>query len=278
MQYKYRWIYAILLCFVLTTMDYIYDTNPLLTQLQLLKQAKHQLLAEINVAQASLKNVHRLPVTQSKNIIHVSALLDLTMLLQKNNLSIDDFSLKINPWQDSDQLKIHLVVSGYAKSLLNFLLQLNQEDFSMLIAHFKIMTILENQLSLSEDALITKKNSQSRSLLKNNMMSEISLMCPSKNSNELLMTAGSDQLLSSLDLAVSPGTVATHISYLKMTGYLQYDKQPPQALILLPNKTSAIIKQGSVVGLEHGIVTEVEPDQVHIQLPNKQWKLYLNKE
>lgn len=266
MQYKYRWIYAMLLFLIIVSFGYLYDVKSLLTELDSLKLSKREFLQKLSVQKKANQNQF-IDKIQNKQIEYANPLLNLVMLIQKTGLHINELHLtNTNSLINDKYAKIHLLLMGYFQNLIDLLLELHHQRFSILMSNFKIIILDNSKVSFSVDFLLNANQLQPIDAINNTVFGS-GLMCSDPHSNKILLYQNNSRLLT------------TPIEFLKLNGYLQYSDQSTQALIALPNNTTVAIGKGSIVGLERGVVVDIQSDYILLELSNKkQWKIYLNKE
>lgn len=262
MQYKYRWLYALVLSLVTIGLGFFYDLEKKWLRLAELKQSEQEIIKKLN---------DKTPFKQHKNNIHFVSLpplkanefttvSNIVKLAHSSDLSIQAIkSVK----SVSAHLTLQLVVEGYFAQISAFICVLEAQQ-GVKIEHFSLRLSKHHLMRMQAELWLPLSSLQQ--VIPANEPQAISLttnpFCASISMNKELFHYSVNKLQS------------FPVRLLKMVGYLKQGQQVA-ALLLLPNHDLVAINQGSIVGKERASVIAIQPDQVQVKWQDKKQIIFL---
>jgi hypothetical protein len=258
MQYKYRWIHAIVITLVIFMLGFFYTLQPDLEQLANLRKREAHLVQRLAMHKKIIKQkiikIDRMAKENSPSAQDARPhfLADIVALVHLHGLIIQ--SMKMVPLL-SDAITLHLVLKGNFQQAMSFAFALSKPVYPAFILDFSYQVSEKNKVILTMKVLMLDGNRQIDD--PQEILSPLhNPFCFGRSANELDSKNEENKRAS------------TPLTQLKMVGYLQQDFRC-QALILLPTNAVIAVVVGSILGLEHGNVIAVTKDHVVVELPDK---------
>lgn len=255
MLYQHRWILSLLLFSIISSFSYFYILSPrwiALTHLQADEKKLTNELLMLNLLKA--QQPHLTQNNGNRYQSPMQMLSELVALIHRYHLSMQSI-VQMHTALCHKCMLTHVILQGNVDQLINFLLELRQEN-GMLIEEFSSKVINLNQITVIADIIqlnskIAKKNNG-----KNVNIKEFQhLFCLGKD-----RFFDQPMLLKMVPLAA-----------LKFMGFMQWNNHR-QAILQLPNRTIESVAINAIVGKEHARLTKIDTQQIVFVLPNhKTW-------
>jgi Tfp pilus assembly protein PilO len=258
MNYKYRWFYSVFMVISIMTLGYLYELQPLLSQIKTLRLdergAKSQLdkLSQLAKQEAAVNEGKWAAQQHSQS----GFLADLFELVNSSGLKLQ--SVRFAMPQEFSVMGVdmaHLTVKGGFAEISSFIFSIANQPSPILMTDFSYKSVDGSQLLMTMDILALKVN-----LKKLPLYGDEAGFADVHNP----FCALSSAMPVSQEDAVSK-MQSTLLRQIKMVGYLH---QAPRssALVQLPNSVVMEVGLGNVIGRERGIVTNVERDFMQVML------------
>ncbi|MBX3708581.1 MAG: pilus assembly protein PilP [Gammaproteobacteria bacterium] len=255
--YRYRWFYTITIFIFSMLTGVLSDSYPLLKQLMALMKDEELLCEKLTMEKSSVQmSQSKEPSILSYEKNQAVKIHDLIVLAQMKGLLMKTINLTHQKDGRSDNTwNLHLVASGDFMQLAAFIWAIENESFPASIHDFSCKLISQDNMRFSLDILL--------------MSDPISLSTMDENQGVLLKLHNPFCLPQDSRSHVNENGLSSlrsvQIKQIKMVGYL-HQQEHVQALVLLPSGTVVLIKQGSIIGKESGVVDRISRDRIRIQL------------
>lgn len=250
MQYKYRWLYAILLFFILIALAYWWVLSP---SLQIIKEKRTQIQVienELRLLEKSRVDIHHAPKRIMQKMDVLALLPILTQSKHVRIRSVTTKSMKLN------ETKIKLVLEGEWLNLSEFIRVLSEQVPNGIIENISLQISGINQLQLAVDWVLLTESITTDSVIKPPLQMH-NLFC--LTSDSAVPIRSNDSVTASL----------SGLQEMHMVGYYAQGERR-QALIALSNGAVEVVHLGDQLGREKGWVTNIQSDKIEVMLPSQQ--------
>jgi len=270
MQYKYRWVYAILLLTLIAVSGFIFIILPLENSIRLLVANKANLLEQIkqNKLANTQSKVNSSETTKNRNFIDRNKIFlrDVLVLLPANGLILHSISFTSNELTELTASEIlHLTLEGDFFQFSNFIFNLIHQISDVIFTNFELQVNNKGRLNINLELLLINLNNFS-------FHNEASL----KTSKIFNLKFARDPFCHlQTNTITEMNTSIYSLKQMKLIGVIQQSGKS-QAFILLPNEAIAVVDTSTRLGRESAKVIDIKPNKMVVELPNKKkMELYL---
>lgn len=251
-HYPYRWFYAVSVSATIFVSAYIYQIQAEWNRLEYFQAEEMHLNERLSLLQQNAQRKTKMIKQNHWTIIplkdQASILSDFFALADSYGLTIHSVRNAIQEKNIKQNMVIYFSMSGSFSKMMSFVVSLNSRYFTAYLTHFSLM--LDKQYQLILHAEIKLFQGAVLSIVRANVQNQTPIVgspfCPFSKGTNIL---------------------STPLMQIKMRGLLQRGDER-QAFVSLPDHALVAVKQGDLLGREHGMLIDISHDHLVVLLPN----------